>query len=360
MNRYNVLYDEISDGILKAKYPPGMPLPSIRVLAERYRITVETVRQALKRLKLEGKIISVHGVGNFVAEEQDLQRNIMILGPLNGHYYSDLLHAFTAEIKRHQWYNVVAENIDFADSKLNVNMVAERIEPVQKRIDEMLLRKNLAGIFFNGQNCSVYNFLSRYVGKVPIYCFDSEEQLAALPVPAVTVDYFHAGFIGIQHLCQEGCRQIIVDTFHVANYYSHRTNEFHRGCETAAKQYGAKLISFEASFIPKEERDLLRLKNLIRKNPRVDGMFSFGDYRIMVYQHVLKDAGLIPGKNVALLGFYDTPWCKASNPPLSSIHINIEEIARLTVKMFFDGDKRNEQLIRIPPELIIRESSRLS
>jgi GntR family transcriptional regulator len=58
---------------LVASLPPGSPLPSERVLAERYALARMTVRTEVDRLVTEGAIYRLHGRGTFVAEPRVAQ-----------------------------------------------------------------------------------------------------------------------------------------------------------------------------------------------------------------------------------------------------------------------------------------------
>jgi DNA-binding GntR family transcriptional regulator len=60
---------EIRDNMLAA----GQRLPAETVLAERFRMSVPTIRQALGVLRAEGLIESRHGIGTFVKEQRRLQ-----------------------------------------------------------------------------------------------------------------------------------------------------------------------------------------------------------------------------------------------------------------------------------------------
>ena len=66
--KYQKLYSGIYDEIENGQYKGGDKLPSENLLAERYGISRQTVRQALKRLENEGVICKVHGSGSYVSE----------------------------------------------------------------------------------------------------------------------------------------------------------------------------------------------------------------------------------------------------------------------------------------------------
>lgn len=61
---------------LVASLEPGAPLPSERLLAERYGVARMTVRSELDRLVAEGIVYRVHGRGSFVAEPRVAQAGL--------------------------------------------------------------------------------------------------------------------------------------------------------------------------------------------------------------------------------------------------------------------------------------------
>jgi GntR family transcriptional regulator len=63
---------EILEGLV-ASLPPGSPLPSERLLAERYGVARMTVRAEVDRLATQGAVYRLHGRGTFVAEPRVAQ-----------------------------------------------------------------------------------------------------------------------------------------------------------------------------------------------------------------------------------------------------------------------------------------------
>ncbi|WP_210603979.1 FadR/GntR family transcriptional regulator [Brevibacterium oceani] len=59
---------EIVETIRTENLRPGQSLPSAKVLAERFEVTVPTVREALRRLEATGSVELKHGSGTYVRE----------------------------------------------------------------------------------------------------------------------------------------------------------------------------------------------------------------------------------------------------------------------------------------------------
>jgi GntR family transcriptional regulator len=67
---------EILEGLV-ASLPSGSPLPSERLLADRYDLARMTVRSEVDRLVAEGAVYRLHGRGTFVAEPRVAQAVIL-------------------------------------------------------------------------------------------------------------------------------------------------------------------------------------------------------------------------------------------------------------------------------------------
>ncbi|WP_280239430.1 GntR family transcriptional regulator [Nocardia abscessus] len=73
--KYRRIAESIRHDIEAGMLSPGQRLPSEPELAERFRVSLPTVRQALGVLRSEGLIVSRHGIGSFIKETDRLQRS---------------------------------------------------------------------------------------------------------------------------------------------------------------------------------------------------------------------------------------------------------------------------------------------
>lgn len=72
--KYQRIADELRRRIREGHYAAGDRMPAETDLAEQFRVSLPTVRQALSVLRAEGLIESRHGIGTFVKENRRLQR----------------------------------------------------------------------------------------------------------------------------------------------------------------------------------------------------------------------------------------------------------------------------------------------
>ena len=91
-----------------------------------------------------------------------------------------------------------------------------------------------------------------------------------------------------------------------------------------------------------------------------DAIFAGNDISAMGALQALADRGLVPGRDVAVVGFDDTWLAAATTPPLTSVHVSIEDLGRIAADMLLDaaeGKPRQQNECILPTTLSSRESS---
>lgn len=78
----DTVYDQVLALIRQEKLSTGARLPGEHALAARFGVSRPVVRQALARLRAEGRVTAARGAGHFVAEESALKT--LDYGPIQG------------------------------------------------------------------------------------------------------------------------------------------------------------------------------------------------------------------------------------------------------------------------------------
>lgn len=73
---YLQIMDSIKQLILQREWVAGQALPSIRELAVSVKVSVITVKRAYQELERENVIVTRHGLGSFVAEQNQVVMNL--------------------------------------------------------------------------------------------------------------------------------------------------------------------------------------------------------------------------------------------------------------------------------------------
>ncbi len=74
---YNQIMDQIVAKVMAGDWCAGQALPSIRELASASGVSVITVKRAYLELERAGVIVTRQGKGSFVAETQDMHRQLI-------------------------------------------------------------------------------------------------------------------------------------------------------------------------------------------------------------------------------------------------------------------------------------------
>ena len=350
-NNRSLVYQDIKKKIASNIFSSNSLLPSLRSLSSEYNTSVGTIRQALDQLRIERLIESRHGKGNYVVESRVKIKNVMLITTLEGDVFQEMINAFSSNFNMHPEYHLLLEKAPHVERP-------EEIPLLENKVKNLIKENKLDAVFFDGADFHATAFLHNYVDDIDIYCFYNGANLTSFMYPHVVSDWFHGGYIGIRHLHDSGCREILVIT-HRLDLYSPENvvNNFLEGCRQATGDVGIKMLEMHHQAEDDDYSD--KFYEIMTTNPEIDGIYAFGDFRMRPLYPVLRKLNLAVGENIAALGYYDTPWAQAFESVLSSVNILPGRIVNEVCELYFNKNKGNN-FVRIPPELIIRESSRLN
>lgn len=323
---YGVLLEKIRMKI----YPAEEMLPSLRELAKIYFSTPGTVRQALMRLQSEGFVTAHHGRGYRVNKTENRSKNILILEQTGDpHLYGTFLNELCSCIQEYPEYTIhLRDTIRYKDCP---EKLYQRLLPTAR---------NYEAVFFNGEDVMLSReaFVELQKHTQLFYYFNSKARFAMTGIPGVATDWNHGQYIAVRHLIDCGCRRIFALTGTVP----------HDGAAAAIKDTAsdAELVFIES---------LAELYQRIETED-LDGLYCSLDHIAAEAVHRLRKRGFsIPG-DIAVIGYYNTPWSEHPETQLTSVCINERPMIR---KMFdmFTGKESKRQLFELP-SLIIRSSTR--
>lgn len=109
---YQQIIDELLRQMVRGKWPPGSQMPSVRELAEQYRVNPNTVQRVYQEMERNGWTYTKRGQGTFVVENtaqilglrqelaaESVRRFITELAEL-GFSRQEVLAIITDELKR--------------------------------------------------------------------------------------------------------------------------------------------------------------------------------------------------------------------------------------------------------------------
>lgn len=130
------------------------------------------------------------------------------------------------------------------------------------------------------------------------------------------------------------------------------------GFVDACKKYGVKYVIENGDF--SREAGFNACKKLLNLKSRPQVIFAANDMMAIGCYDYIKKINLQIPQDIGVVGFDDVFVSQYLNPPLTSVHVNIEEVgkkaAELLLKKIQSNNGVRSSVINIPTELVIRES----
>ena len=351
--KYEAVADELATLIQEERFPEGR-LPDEQELMRTYAVGKITVYNALKSLARKGVVTRIKGKGTFVSCGMPgyvgaLAQMVAVGMRTTGHYYGELFDAIARRLR--------------ADGVLCVSFGGDESLPRMNDADARLLASPaLRGMIIHGGAYWKKPFLHTHPDRQSVksvfldyYDYDGQP-----PYGAVLLDYEGAMRDATVRLLKSGKKRPLL--FHstptsvMRMTASHKSNhpltQMREGFTRALQECGAK--GEVRSFIDDDNVGLQITGLLADKDERPDVVLCNSDYMAMkIVMSALKLGIKVPGQ-LAVAGFYDTPWCLESPVALSSFKIDIDGMAAAAVSMLLGSQPA---IVKMKPEFVVRSSA---
>lgn len=114
-----------------------------------------------------------------------------------------------------------------------------------------------------------------------------------------------------------------------------------------------------ADFDPESGFD--RMQSLLQNGKTFSAVFVASDNVAMGAKSALREANLLIPEDISIVGFDDIPWAQYADPPLTTIHLPAQELARTACVTLMDlmrGVELEERNLILDTELVVRLSCR--
>lgn len=349
---YKQLADIIRAELEKGKYKPGDRLPSMDVLAETYSVNKITVRKALAELAAAGLVYSIPAQGTFAADptktRPEIKRPVTTIGLISyvmvpentGLYHMEIISGMRDEL-----------------AKFAANLVippARNVEPQFKILDQVA-QTGMDGVIYLG------NFepasLRRMIEQGPP-CVLLDFSLRGVMVDTILIDNRGGAMQAMAHLLQLGHRKIAVilgDPEQIA------TKERLEGVYDAVEAMGLPrdiVRLYNGDF--QRESGFRAMREILNSGDIPTAVFCMNDEMAAGALQALHTLSSLHCPNdVSIVGFDDTAWATATQPPLTTIQVPKALMGRLAVQRLLARLQRNEPALTtiLPTQLIVREST---
>lgn len=333
----------------------GELLPSVRKLASQLGINLHTVREAYRRLEVQGLVVTRQGFGSQVLP-YDPGRLLVIGGQIPSHTVGVIIPNLGNPL-----YTEYIRGVESITHPAHILLMIcnAHDEPEEALLYfRQLVEKGVDGIL-------VFSF--GILEKLPVGPINEQPTFST---PFVTVDWSDRAGDTVQCDFQEGIRQAV----------AHLVSHGHTGIgliefsldipavqqiktgfiqamgeaginhvsELVAPTYGFTISDGEAA-----ARALLRLPNPPTAILAMSDLMAIGALK------ALKTAGLRVPQDIALVGINDIPLAGLVDPPLTTVHQPAYQMGQEAMRLLqglISGKPPPQRQIILPTSLIIRQS----
>jgi LacI family transcriptional regulator len=269
----------------------------------------------------------------------------VIIPRIDRYFFSSVIRGIE-DVAYEAGYNVIiCQSYDSADR--------------EKAIVETLINGKVDGFLVSMANeTKVLDHFKMIQSKgLPLIFFDRVPN--QLEVSKVELDDYAGAFKAVEHLIQQGCKQIVhfAGPRHVSIYKNRL-----EGYKAALKKHGLPYSnSLVMDGIITREKGSEAAVAIQQMKPRPDGIFSAGDYSALGAIMKFKELGVRIPQDIAVVGYANEPYSEILDPALSSVDQHSKEmglsVARLFLEEIANVQGATPKKIILSPDLYIRKSS---
>jgi len=333
---------------------PHDRLPSRNALAEKYSAARTTIERAISELIGEGYLYARDGSGTYVSEQMPDQKNRsgmvtigLVIPDIMHDTYPGILRGVEDVTSRHDIHLVICNTDNQVDKQSNY---------IHKLIDSGVHGIIIVPAIIGTTDLGLF----RKVREADIPVVFCNRGIDGVEAPRVVSNNYYGAYIAVKHLVAQGCRRIAYISRPLYSTSYERYLGYMSALAEAQIPADDKAVIFEPSFATDRQGYDSVLK-MLQNGVRPDGIFCFNDGIAKGAYDALTESGFAVGRDVMLIGYDNTSICESLPVKLSSVKFQTYEIganaARLMVSMMRGDNVRNDQIIVLQPELVVREST---
>ncbi len=304
-------------------------LPTERELATEVLASYGTIRLVMKSLEQEGFIRKIRGSGTYLEpaaaellQTASLPRLRLFTSPLTGDTdgnYGDYLVGELVRQAREKQFRVEVKQVTTHDEFLEgLAREAGSRDPVAYLPPTEVFTMRQLGE------------LGKF-DKLPLVVIDRE--LGNITVNNITTDNRKGGMLAARALLDCGCRNLVLLECEPP---LRQIQQRMQGFIEIAELGGANVEVWDCGVGGNDDRAEFTRKKVqtcLRAGRRPDGIFAVSDSGAISAADTLRQSGLVPGRDVALIGFDGLPATRKHDPSLCSIAQPVAEISHEVVEL---------------------------
>jgi len=350
---YKQIAKDIKQKINTDVYKIGDKIPSQRVLADQYDVSMITVKKAIFDLINEDILYSRVGKGTYVAQKS--RRNKLkehksiglVLSDLKSPYFSLISHGVEKKSSQKD-YNLLLSNSSgkFEEEERLIS------RSLDMGVDGLIIASMSHEYHANKTIRSLHDAGYPYV----VVSFIAEEDIYH-----VGTDHKAGSYIATQHLIDHGYEDICYIKAEAGNILGDIRYE---GYLKAMNDAGLVVREEECLSYPyrgewNDHQSGYEIGlQFAERDELPDAVFVYNDLGALGFQSALKEKGFKIPDDLAIMGFDDIERSAYATPSLSTIRQPTEQIGKLAVEKLIKliDDETPEVQTILKPELVTRES----
>ncbi len=369
---YQQLMNEIRDRIANGEWAVGARLPTEAALVSELGVSRITIRQALSAATEAGLVVRVAGKGTFVSD---------LAGTSTPH---------TNQVKTSQHPIFIGYVVPHLSSSFNVQTLlgvesilkTERYQLIfcnsegavqeENQLLQRLESEGMAGFIIQPvPDDQGDRTLARLVQTgYPVVMID--RSLSGVEADSVTSDHFQGGYAIVQHLIEQGYKDIV----YLAREPLHLSSiaERLRGYQAALTNAGLRprspfvvggptelgYVQSQRALTLPESPLIKRIAKFLKSRDRPEAIVAMNDLHARLVLEAAEGVQLRIPEELALVGYDDLDFAATLRPALTTVdqhpfQLGVEA-ARLLLRRV-QGETGAARQVRLPAQLVIRRSS---
>lgn len=349
------LYTKIKKQLIKdfTNNGPNERIPPRNELAEKYSVSRTTIERAISELIAAGFLYSKGGSGTYISQQKQhavatgIQSWGVILPNILLHMYSEVVRGVEDIANQHN-INLIICNTD--------NQIEKQSQYIQKLIHSHVRGMIIIPALEGNIDFESYEWLHRE-GIPFVFCNRYDQ---GVDVPCVLTNDFFGAFIAARHLVDNGYAKI---GFISKTRYSNSIERY-KGYLSCLSYFGRPVnkdhIIFEHELEHKDQGYQSALQ-LLSRSDKPDAIVCHSDNVAQGVFRACEELNLQVGKEVGLVGYYDTSISESLRVRLTSVNLQSRYMgaaaAQLLVSPGGPALPIHEKMIVVQPELVVRDSS---
>ncbi len=349
--KYSQLKEYLKKQIRQGKILYGQQLASENILVKQFRMSRQTVRQALGDLENEGWIEREQGRGTFCIYREKLMTrgNIAVLTTYISEYIFPTLIRGIEEILSETGYNLILANTN--NDKIKEAQCLENI-----------LNQDIAGVIIEPTQSSQPNvnidyfreFEKRRIPYLMLHAFFDD-----LDPAYITMDDYQGGYLATEYLIGLGHRNIAVifksDDLQGINRQSGFLAAMENYHVAVNPEFLGNYQTGQQSSYPYQFAE-----TLLRKNLPPSAIICYNDQIALKVMEAIRDQSRKIPEDISIIGYDNSSLATASEVKLTTLKHPQADMGRQAAKFMINMVEGRELKPRFiyQPEIVIRNSCR--